>query len=207
MTLLPRLYAIADASFGDPVRLARSLILGGAQLIQLRTKSAGARELLGHVEGVLELAPPDVRIIVNDRVDIARITSAAGVHLGQTDLAPAAARTVLGAERIVGFSTHNLSQALEADKLPIDYISVGPVFPTFTKQNPDPVVGLEGLATIAEAVHKPVVAIGGIKLKNAAEVLEAGAHSIAVIRDLLDCADVQRRTREWMDILDCSGAL
>jgi thiamine-phosphate pyrophosphorylase len=207
MTVLPRLYAIADSSFGDPVQLAQSLIMGGARLIQLRTKNASARELFGQVERVLELAAAGVRIIVNDRVDVARITSATGLHLGQADLAPALARKVLGLDRIIGFSTHNLDQALEADKFPIDYISVGPIFPTSTKQNPDPVVGPEGLAIIAKAVHKPIVAIGGIKLENAAEVLNAGAHSIAVIRDLLDCEDVQRRTREWIDVLNCRGAL
>jgi thiamine-phosphate pyrophosphorylase len=204
MTVLPRLYAIADASFGDPVQLAQALIMGGARLIQFRNKNAGARALLGQVESVLALAPADVRIIVNDRVDVGLITGAAGAHLGQTDLAPAAARAILGSGRIIGFSTHNLNQALEADKFPVDYIAVGPIFPTSTKQNPDPVVGLEGLVMIAKAVHKPIVAIGGIKLENAADVLNAGASSIAVIRDLLDCADVQARTRSWIKIVNCS---
>ena len=199
MTVLPRLYAIADASFGDPVQLAQSLIIGGAPLIQLRNKKAGAREFLDQVERVLALAPPDVRIVVNDRVDVARIAGAGGVHLGQTDLPPAAARKILGLDCIVGFSTHNLSQALAADKFPIDYIAVGPIFPTSTKQNPDPVVGLHGLTTIAKAVQKPIVAVGGITLEKAAQVLKAGAHSIAVIRDLLDCADVETRTREWIE--------
>ena len=199
MTVLPRLYAIADASFGDPVQLAQSLIIGGAPLIQLRNKKAGAREFLDQVERVLALAPPDVRIVVNDRVDVARIAGAGGVHLGQTDLPPAAARKILGLDCIVGFSTHNLSQALAADEFPIDYIAVGPIFPTSTKQNPDPVVGLHGLTTIAKAVQKPIVAVGGITLEKAAQVLKAGAHSIAVIRDLLDCADVETRTREWIE--------
>ena len=199
MTVLPRLYAIADASFGDPVQLAQSLIIGGAPLIQLRNKKAGAREFLDQVERVLALAPPDVRIVVNDRVDVARIAGAGGVHLGQTDLPPAAARKILGLDCIVGFSTHNLSQALAADEFPIDYIAVGPIFPTSTKQSPDPVVGLHGLATIAKAVQKPIVAVGGITLEKAAQVLKAGAHSIAVIRDLLDCADVETRTREWIE--------
>ena len=199
MTVLPRLYAIADASFGDPVQLAQSLIIGGAPLIQLRNKKAGAREFLDQVERVLALAPPDVRIVVNDRVDVARIAGAGGVHLGQTDLPPAAARKILSFDRAIGFSTHNLNQALEADTFPIDYIAVGPIFPTSTKQNPDPVVGLHGLTTIAKAVQKPIVAVGGITLEKAAQVLKAGAHSIAVIRDLLDCADVETRTREWIE--------
>src|SRR6266478_4506948 len=162
MTALPRLYAIADASFGDPVQLAQSLVMGGARLIQLRNKQAGAGEFLDQVERLLSLAPVDVRVIVNDRVDVARMAVARGVHLGQTDLPPAAARKILGFDRTIGFSTHNLNQALEADTFPIDYIAVGPIFPTFTKQNPDPVVGLRDLATIARAVHKPIVAIGGI---------------------------------------------
>ena len=202
MKALPRLYAIADASFGDPVRLVTSLIAGGARLIQLRDKNASPRELLDKVDQVIALARTDVRLIVNDRVDIARIAGAAGAHVGQTDLPPTAVRSVLGPGAIVGFSTHNVEQAVEADKLPIDYIAVGPIFPTSTKENPDPVLGLEGLLKISKVVHKPVVAIGGIRLENAAEVLKAGAHSIAVIRDLLDSADVQGRTRQWIKVLN-----
>ena len=201
MMVLPRLYAIADAQFGDVAQIAQSLLQGGARLIQLRDKSAGAGEFLDRVERVLALAPADARIIVNDRIDVARISGAAGVHLGQTDLPPATARRVLSSEQIVGFSTHNLQQALEADNLPVDYIAVGPIFPTSTKQNPDPVVGLEGLASISKLVHKPIVAIGGIRIENAAEVLNAGAHSIAVIRDLLDSPDIGSRTREWIENL------
>src|SRR5213594_3189072 len=201
MNALPRLYAIADASFGDPVRLAASLISGGARLIQLRDKRASSRELFDKVQQVLAVAPADVRLIVNDRVDIARITGAAGAHVGQEDLPPTAVRSVLGPDAIVGFSTHNVEQAVEADKLPIDYIAVGPIFPTSTKENPDPVLGLKGLLKISKVVNKPVVAIGGIRLENAAEVLCAGAHSIAVIRDLLDSPDVQWRTREWIEAL------
>ena len=202
MMLLPRMYAIADAQFGNPVQLSLALINGGARLIQLRDKNAGAGELLARVERILALAPSETRIIVNDRVDVAYLAGAAGVHVGQTDLPAAAARKLLGAQRIVGFSTHNLQQALEADHLPVDYIAVGPIFPTSTKQNPDPVIGLEGLATICRAVNKPVVAVGGIRIENAAEVLHAGAHSIAVIRDLLESTDVEARTRKWIGAVD-----
>src|ERR1051326_5589998 len=146
MMPLPRLYAIADSSFGDPVRLADALFAGGARLIQVRNKKAGARELLQQVERILRLAPADAQVIINDRVDVALVAGAAGVHVGQTDLPPVEARRVLGAERVVGFSTHNLAQAVGAGKLPVDYVAVGPVFPTTTKENPDPVIGLEGLA-------------------------------------------------------------
>ena len=201
MTALPRLYAIADAQFGDPVEIAQALIAGGARLIQIRDKNAGAGEFLNRVQRLLAIAPPDARIIVNDRADIARTAGAAGVHLGQTDLPPSAARAVLGPDRVVGLSTHNLDQALEADRLPVDYIAVGPIFPTTSKQNPDPVIGLEGLSKISKAIHKPIVAVGGITLERARDVLSAGAHSIAVIRDLLSSSDVMQRTREWIDHL------
>jgi thiamine-phosphate pyrophosphorylase len=190
-----RLYAIADASFGDCVRLAEALFAGGARLVQVRNKKAGAREFLSQVERILLFAPSDGRVVVNDRVDVALLAGAAGVHLGQTDLPPAAARQILGPGRIIGFSTHNFEQAVEADSLPVDYIAVGPVFETSTKDNPDPVVGVEKLAIICRAVKKPVVAIGGITLDNAKAALGAGAASVAVIRDLLAHEDVAQRTR------------
>jgi len=201
MIAFPRLYAIADAQFGDPVQIVQSLLAGGARLIQVRCKNAGAGEFFGCVQRALTMAPADARIIVNDRVDVALIAGAAGVHLGQTDLSPAAARSILGLDRIVGFSTHNLHQALEADRLSVDYIAVGPIFPTMSKQNPDPPVGLEGLAGISKAVHKPIVAIGGIKIERAKEVLHAGASCVAVIRDLLESGDVAARTRQWISTL------
>ena len=201
MTPLPRLYAIADSSFSNPVDLAKALFDGGVRLIQIRNKTGGTGELLDQVDRILSLAASDARVIVNDRADVARISGAAGVHLGQTDLPAAAARAIVGPGPIVGLSTHNMDQALEADKLPVDYIAVGPVFPTSTKLNADPVVGLDGLAAICRVIHKPVVAIGGIQLENARRVLDAGAHSIAVIRDLLSSSNVQARSREWIRVI------
>ncbi|HSU88925.1 MAG TPA: thiamine phosphate synthase, partial [Terriglobia bacterium] len=127
------------------------------------------------------------------------LAGAAGAHVGQTDLSPDHARKILGSDRIVGFSTHNIDQAREADRLPVDYIAVGPIFQTSSKANPDPVVGLEGLTVISNAVRKPIVAVGGITRENARDVFKAGAHSVAVIRDLLDCPDVEARTREWIN--------
>ena len=202
MIALPRLYAIADASFGDPVQLAQALIAAGAQFIQVRNKNAGARDFLDQMERVVSVAQSRARIIVNDRADIARLSGAAGVHLGQSDLPPAMARKILSGEAIVGLSTHNLDQAREGDQYPVDYIAVGPIFPTSTKKNPDPVVGLEGLASIARVVRKPIVAIGGITIENARDVLNAGARSVAVIRDLLDSPDVPARARQWLDAVE-----
>jgi len=201
MKPLPRLYAIADASFGDPIQMAQALFSGGARLVQVRNKRASADELLEQVERILSLAPHDAEIIVNDRVDVAVIAGMAGVHLGQTDLPPAEARRILGLGRTIGFSTHNLEQSMKADRLPVDYVAVGPIFPTATKENPDPVVGVANLATICKSIRKPVVAIGGIKLENAESVLDAGAASIAVIRDVLDTGDIASRVRCWMEIL------
>ncbi|MBI4471453.1 MAG: thiamine phosphate synthase [Acidobacteria bacterium] len=201
MNPLPRFYAIADASFGNPVDIARDLFAGGVRLLQIRSKTATANELLRQVERILAIAPADSFVIVNDRTDVARISGAAGVHLGQTDLPADAARDILGPKRMVGISTHNLRQALDADRLPVDYIAVGPVFPTSTKANPDPVVGLDGLREIRRAVRKPVVAIGGITLQNAAAVLQAGVDSIAVVSGLLACSDIRLRAKEWIEMI------
>lgn len=201
MSFLPRLYAIADASFGDPVRLADALFDGGARLVQVRNKAAGARELLDQVERILRAAPPGATVIVNDRADVALIGRAGGVHLGQDDLPAAAARELLGRDSVIGLSTHNMEQALAGDKLPVDYLAVGPVFRTSTKSNPDPVIGVETLKQICRAVRKPVVAIGGVRLSDAKSVMDAGAHSIAVISDLLGVPDVPARVREWNRLL------
>jgi thiamine-phosphate pyrophosphorylase len=201
MKPLSRLYAIADASFGDPVRLAESLFNGGAQLVQVRNKNGSARELLEQVERILKLAPPEAQIIVNDRVDVALIAGAAGVHLGQTDLPPAEARRILGDERVIGFSTHHLQQLIEANDFPVDYVALGPIFPTVTKENPDPVVGIRQLAEACKMSRKPVVAIGGIQLERAQEVLNAGVASIAVIRDVLDTPNIVSRVQQWIEVL------
>jgi len=198
MISLPRLYAIADAAFGNPVILARELFEGGARLVQIRNKNASARELFDQVVAVLKFAPPDSRIIVNDRADVALLSGAAGVHLGQTDLPPLQIRRILSANQILGFSTHSLAQALKAEQLPADYIAAGPVFPTATKTDADPVIGLDGLREICSCASRPVVAIGGITMENAREVFSCGAVSVAVISDLLKSGDVARRTEEWL---------
>jgi thiamine-phosphate pyrophosphorylase len=198
MTSLPRLYAIADAAFGNPVVLARALFDGGARLVQIRNKNASAREFLQQVVAILEFAPADSRVIVNDRADIALLSGAGGLHLGQTDLPPQRVRKFLSATQVLGYSTHSPRQALEAERLPVDYIAAGPVFPTSTKTDADPVIGLNGLREICSRTRRPVVAIGGITMENARDVFACGAASIAVIRDLLKSSDVARRTEEWL---------
>jgi thiamine-phosphate pyrophosphorylase len=133
---------------------------------------------------------PGVQLIINDRVDIALAVSAAGVHLGQDDMPPEAARKLLGPHAIIGYSTHNIDQAISAIKLPIDYLAIGPIFSTTTKSNTAPVLGLEGLKAVRRAVGVfPLVAIGGITLSNAREVIDAGADSVALISGLLSAPD------------------
>jgi thiamine-phosphate pyrophosphorylase len=204
MKPLPRLYTFADASFGDPVRLAEALFNAGARIIQVRNKRGSARELLEQVERILSFAPRGAEIIVNDRVDVALISGAGGVHLGQDDVPPVEARRILGPDRKIGFSTHNLEQAMQAEKLPVDYVAVGPIFLTATKERPEAVVGLEHLSAICQAIRKPVVAIGGIKLENAEDVLKAGATSVAVISDVLSAPDVASRVQSWIERVSSS---
>jgi thiamine-phosphate pyrophosphorylase len=202
MMVLPRLYAVADGTFGDPVRLALDLLDGGASLVQIRHKAASSGILIHEVDEVLKASPRHVRIVVNDRPDVARLAGAFGVHLGQEDLPPSLARTVLAEGQAIGYSTHNMSQALEAEGAPVDYIAVGPIFATSTKKNPAPLVGLERLREICSRVHKPVVAIGGITLESAQDVLDCGAASVAVIGDLLRHGNLTERTRTWVRRLE-----
>lgn len=173
---------------------------GGASFVQLREKLLSPREFYREAEEALRVARErGVRVIVNDRVDIALALGADGAHVGQDDLAPEAARRVLGEEAIVGFSTHNIEQAMEAARLSVDYIAIGPIFATSSKEDPDAVVGLDGLRRVREAIKDlPLVAIGGITRENAREVLAAGADSVAVISALLaEPAEIEERTRAF----------
>jgi thiamine-phosphate pyrophosphorylase len=201
MKQLPRLYAVADAAFGNVVLLAKALIDGGAELIQLRHKGGSSGTLLREAEEIMGLAPAHVRVIINDRADIARLTGAAGVHVGQDDLAPSQARGILADSQWVGRSTHTLDQALEADRDATDYVAVGPIFRTSTKQTTDSCLGLDQLRMICSRVSKPVVAIGGITLDAATDVLDCGVASIAVISDILRFEDPADRVREWLKVL------
>jgi thiamine-phosphate pyrophosphorylase len=144
-----------------------------------------------------------VQLIINDRVDIALAVGAHGVHLGQDDMPPEAARRLLGAEAIIGYSTHTVEQASAALTLPIDYIAVGPIFQTATKTDTSPVLGLEGLRAARQAIDDfPLVAIGGITRANASEVIRAGADSVAVISALLsDPAGIANATRTLLQDL------
>jgi thiamine-phosphate pyrophosphorylase len=216
---LPLLYPIIDfacfATRPDPVQAATSfaeeLLLAGATLIQYRDKSSDSRRILNCAQELRRINQGRAMFILNDRVDLCLASAADGVHLGQDDLSPVAARkifTAVGAppsfaekssgisklrgdgvgenQLLIGFSTHNLEQVREADSMPVDYVAIGPVFATGSKANPDPVIGLEGVRRAREATGKPLVAIGGITRNNCRQVREAGADSVAVIADLLE---------------------
>jgi thiamine-phosphate pyrophosphorylase len=201
--LFPALYAILDPDLA-PVplgTLAIELADAGVRLMQLRDKRGSAAHIHSQAK-VLQalLSPRGVRFIVNDRADIAAITDAGGVHVGQEDLSAEDARRICGTSRWVGVSTHNLQQLREADRTSVDYIAVGPIFPTGTKENPDPVVGTEFLRAARQLTRKPLVAIGGITIESAADVFRAGADSVAIIRDLLAAPDPAARAREYLAI-------
>ena len=181
------------------------LIQGGATLIQLREKSLSPREFFHQAQAALEVARAhDVRIIINDRVDIALALHADGVHLGQDDMPPHAARKLLGDEALIGLSTHNPAQALSASTFPIDYLAIGPVFPTSSKNKPDPVVGLAGLREVRDAVaHLPLVAIGGITAQNIESVMKESANCVAVIGAVL--ADPSNITSNTAHLISMAG--
>lgn len=190
---LPRIYPITDSRISGLSHLeqVKRLIAGGAELIQLREKHLSPAEFFDDASDAIALARDhSVKIIVNDRVDIAAALDGDGVHLGQDDLPPAEARKILGDNAIIGFSTHTLEQVREALPLPVDYIAYGPIFDTKTKQNPDATVGLSALEAVREIIgDRPLVAIGGIDGDNYRSVMSAGADSVAIISSILSDPD------------------
>jgi thiamine-phosphate pyrophosphorylase len=203
MVELPRLYAILDAAcFPDGAALfsaAEELVAAGVTLIQYRNKSANTRQMLEHAHNLKRLVGSRVKLIMNDRADRALAAGFEGLHLGQDDLSPEAARIIIGPDRWLGVSTHNPEQIAQADKTDADYLAIGPVFATASKANPDPVVGLDGVSRARELTRKPLVAIGGITSTNARSVIEAGADSVAVISDLL--RDPRKSAEAFFEVL------
>ncbi len=201
---LPRVYAITDRRLTglSHAEQVRRLAAGGIRLIQLREKEASPRDFYFQAREAMAVARElGVTLLINDRADIALAVGADGVHLGQEDLPPENARKLLGPGRLIGFSTHSLEQALEADALPVDYIAIGPVFPTRTKEKPDPVVGIEMVRAVRARIRKPLVAIGGITLETAPQVIAAGADAVAVIADLVGAPDITARAQEYVEVL------
>jgi thiamine-phosphate pyrophosphorylase len=206
--VLPRLYVILDSALLTipETDCARRLADAGVRLLQYRHKSAASRELLdssSRLSGLL--IPRGVTFIVNDRADVAFLAGASGVHVGQEDLEAEAARRVIGPGKLVGVSTHNREQFERATATSVDYIAVGPIFSTSTKANPDPVVGTEFIRQIRRLTDKPIIAIGGITLGRAVEVIQAGADSVAVISDVLRAPDPGERAQQYLDLLEAAN--
>lgn len=217
MFQIPKLYPITDCQLSNcrHEEIVQMMLAGGARLIQLRDKDASARELLDAARTCLPLTQAaGARLIINDRVDVALTSGADGVHLGQEDLSVEEARDILGEDKIIGVSTHSLEQFKAALETSANYIAVGPVFQTKTKENADPVVGLELVRQAKALADRPLVAIGGITVERAAEVIAAGADSIAVISalypfgnisDFFTKPDVTGRVKAFLSALETTG--
>jgi thiamine-phosphate pyrophosphorylase len=206
---VPRLYAIVDATFfsgtGDLAIFVEELVAGGCTLLQYRNKSGNARVMLEqarelHRRRRTGVSSPQVpKLIMNDRADLCLVGEFDGVHVGQDDLSPESVRSIIGPGRWLGVSTHNPEQIQQADQTSAEYLAIGPVFSTSSKDRPDPVVGLEGVRRARQLTRKPLVAIGGITRANAASVIAAGADSVAVISDLL--REPRKSAEEFFRIL------
>jgi len=203
MKFAKRLYPILDRTcFPDPGAIllaAEALVAAGCTLIQYRNKQGSARQVLDEARELRKRLGEGIKLIMNDRADLCLAAGFDGLHVGQDDLSPEAARRIIGPDRWLGVSAHNLEQLALADQTSADYVAIGPVFATSSKANPDPVVGLEGLRRARELTRKPLVAIGGITRGNARSVIEAGADAVAVISDLL--RDPRKSAEEFLRIL------
>jgi thiamine-phosphate pyrophosphorylase len=213
MIQIPKLYAITDRQWSNCTHeeIVRMLLDGGASLIQLRDKEASGREMLDQAIACLKLTrEAGATLIINDRVDVALTAGADGVHLGQDDLSVDEAREILGEDKIIGVSTHSIDQFRAALETSANYIALGPVFPTLTKENTAPVIGLELVREARKLTDRPLVAIGGINLGRAPEVIEAGADCVAVISalyplpekvDLGSKPEITMAVRNFLEIL------
>jgi thiamine-phosphate pyrophosphorylase len=205
--VLPRLYVILDAALIPSPELdcAAALADAGVRLLQYRNKSASARECLESSRKLADLlCPRGVTFVVNDRADVAFLAGASGVHVGQDDLDVTHARQLVGGDKLIGVSTHNLEQIETAAASSADYIAIGPIYGTSTKANPDAVVGLDIIRRVRGLTDKPIVAIGGISLERAAQAIEAGADSVAVISGILSAPDPVERAKSYLEALEAA---
>ncbi|MFQ5886856.1 MAG: thiamine phosphate synthase [Anaerolineae bacterium] len=200
------LYVITDAKLSrgrSHLEVAQAAIEGGASIIQFRDKEMTTRQLVETAGKIKELTEEaGIPLIVNDRLDVALAVDADGVHVGQDDMPAALARQLIGPHKILGVSASTVEEALQAEKDGADYVSASPVFTTPTKPDTPPPTGLEGLRAIVEAVNLPVIAIGGINEKNAAEVMEAGAQGVAVISAVVSAPDIAAAARHLRETLE-----
>jgi thiamine-phosphate diphosphorylase len=178
------------------IDLIRKAVAGGATVVQLREKECSSREFYQLAIMIKKIIPPEIPLIINDRLDIALAVGADGLHLGQSDLPVEIARKLLGSEALLGLSVENIEQLKEANRLPLDYLAISPIFPTPTKTDfSQPAWGLEGLRLARSLTDLPLVAIGGINEENAAEVIQAGADGLAVVSAICASADPEQAAR------------
>jgi thiamine-phosphate pyrophosphorylase len=209
MLISSPLYAICDADLcrragWTLLDFASACLNGGARLLQVRSKTDPSGRLLDETLAIVERGSTAALVIVNDRADVARLSGAAGVHVGQEDLSPREVRTILGADAIVGWSTHTPEQLDASRSEPISYVAIGPVFSTNTKATGYAALGLTAVRVAATRVAQygcPLVAIGGITLDRAETVLQHGASAVAVIGDLLATGNPEARVRAYLSRL------
>jgi thiamine-phosphate pyrophosphorylase len=199
------LYFIADTEFAvgrDLVRLVREAVLGGVTVVQLRAKDLGTRDFLELASRMNEqLGKSGVPLLINDRVDIVLACGASGVHLGQDDMPLPDARRLLGPDKVIGISVNTLDEAAEAERLGADYLGLGPIYGTSTKQTVLPVLGPEEIQRVKRQIGIPIIAIGGINAANAGAVKKAGADGIAVVSAILSAKDARQAAAELKNIL------
>lgn len=189
---------LSTLSHAEQARLATA---GGADVVQLRDKHAGGRELVRAGIAIREVVPDDRLFIVNDRVDVAYAVGADGVHLGQDDLPISYARRILGEDAVIGISASNMEEAIHAEQEGADYIGLQSIFSTSTKLDVGDAIGLEAITEVKKNVNIPVVAIGGINHQNAAEVIWAGADGVAVISAVIGSPEPELATRQLREIV------
>ena len=207
---LPKFYPIVDTSLLascelTALELSRALVEAGSRILQYRHKDSWQQSHFDEAAAISRLCEQSgVLFVLNDRADYARLLKSA-LHIGQNDLPPSAARKLVNHE-VIGFSTHNATQLRLAERQPVEYLSLGPIFATLSKHQPDPVVGLDGLRQLRPLTAKPLCAIGGLTMANSAEILQAGADSVAVISGLLpgpqpSAKQVREHAKNWLDTL------
>lgn len=206
--MLPAFYPILDTGVVlarglDPVQVAREILDGGARILQFRHKEFLSRESYRWLEEIAgEVRQRGAVLVVNDRADLAKLFGAA-LHVGQDDLPPSAARTIVGPQATVGFSTHNEAQLRAAVDEPVNYVALGPLYGTSTKVNPDATVGLDEFRRLRPLTGRPLVAIGGITLSTALAARQAGADSLAIVADLFPPdGNIRRRAQQWIRLLE-----
>lgn len=197
------LYAIIDDSSHNPAALALSILEGGCKLLQLRAKTLPVRDFVSDARKIASLCKDfNALFIVNDRVDVALLSGAHGVHLGQDDLPLKEARKIMGEGKIIGISTHNAEEALEAEKEGANYIGFGPLFGTKTKKDAQEEKGIHALKAVREKVSIPIVAIGGINENNIPSALSAGADGVAIISAISEAEDAKEATSAIIKVIE-----